>query len=696
MSTTPTNKDSNAPGDKDPIKEVRERIIQLAREIEELSKSGAPPKTFFAEFLKRVVGAVGARAGAIWLRSDANRLELLVEQNLDKIGFNNNPRALAANQKLLTDVLSNGQACTHQPGETTAELPTEDMLVLAALQQNKDVVGVVQIFQRSDTPKQARPGFLQFVEQMTGYACRYLDRQANQQQAHNMAVGQVAEEFEQFVLQLHKTLDFKDVAFTAANDGRLLVGADRLSVAVLDGKKTVIRAISGQESVNQRANLVRKMTDLAHDVISSKENLTYTGKIDSLPPKIEKSLGDFVQESGSRMVLVIPVFEPDPLVKKDDEGLREKEKIRKPVGGLIVEQVSESQPKPGVQEKSELIGEHVGAAITNAKRYHRIFLMPLWRSIGKMLGFLEGRNGLKVALGFAALLLVILSLFLFTWDYRVEGDGKLMPVVQADVFAPWAGEVIEIKVESGQRVQKDDVLLVIQNKELEQQLSGAITDANEKEELSSALLSQIRQLATIPEQRSQVLELRGKLEQTKAELRGLTEQIAILTERKERLTVTAPISGIVSTFQIEQLLRNRPVERGQMLLEIKDDTGEWRLELNVKENRMGHLLDAQKAAGKTDLPIEFVLATDSEKTFTGRLSDRPEEMASRVHPSEDKSSVILIFAKFDKEQLGGRGTRIGAEVRAKINCGQKPLGYVLFGDVIEFVQKYFWLSWPKN
>lgn len=682
MSTTPT--------DKDPIKEVRERIIQLAREIEELSKSNVPPKTFFTEFLRRIVGAVGARAGAIWLRSDANRLELLVEQNLDKTGFNNNPRALAANQKLLTDVLSNGQACTHQPGETTAELPTEDMLVLAALQQNKEVVGVVQVFQRADTPKQARPGFLQFVEQMTGYACRYLDRQANQEQVHNVAVGQVAEEFEQFVLQLHKTLDFKDVAFTAANDGRLLVGCDRLSVAVLDGKKAVIRAISGQESVNQRANLVRKMTDLAQDVIASKENLIYTGKIDQLPPKIEKSLGDFVQESGSRMVFVIPVFEPDPLVKKDDDGGREKEKIRKAVGGIIVEQVSESQPKAGVQEKSELIGDHIGAAITNAKRYHRIFLMPLWRSIGKTLGFLEGRNGLKVALGFIGLILVCLSLVLIPWEYRVEGDGKLMPVVQADVFAPWAGEVVEIKVESGQRVQKDDVLLVIQNKELEQQLSGAETDANEKEELINSLLSQIRKL-TSPEQFAQRIELIGKLEQTKAELKGLNLQIQILSERQQRLTVTAPISGVISTFQIEQLLRNRPVERGQMLLEIKDDSGEWRLELNVQENRMGHLLDAQKMLGKTSLPVEFVLATDSEKTFDGTLSENPAEMASRVHPSEDKSSVVLVFAKFDKAQLGERGTRIGAEVRAKISCGQKSLGYVLFGDVVEFIQKYFWL-----
>ena len=34
------------------VQEVRDRIIQLAREIEEFSKSNVPPQTFFQEFLR--------------------------------------------------------------------------------------------------------------------------------------------------------------------------------------------------------------------------------------------------------------------------------------------------------------------------------------------------------------------------------------------------------------------------------------------------------------------------------------------------------------------------------------------------------------------------------------------------------------------------------------------------------------------
>jgi hypothetical protein len=668
------------------VQEVRDKIIQLAREIEEHSRSKMPPKEFFNEFLKRVVGAVGARAGVVWLRNDANRLELLHEIGLANTGFHENPNAMSANQQFLTEVLSNGQACTYHPAETSEKLPTEDMLVLAALQKNKEVVGVVEIFQRHDTPAQARPGFLQFVEQMTGYACRYLDNQGKEDPNSSLAVSKIAEDFEQFVLQLHKSLDVKEVAFTAANDGRLLVGCDRMSVAVLDGRKTVIRAISGQDSVNHRANLVRRMTKLASHVIRTNEKMEYTGKVDHLAPKVERALADFVQESGSRMVTVIPIFQPDPVIEKEDSNGRPKEKIRKAVGGIIIEQVAESQPKAGVLEKGELIADHIGAAIYNAKQYNRLFLMPLWRGLGKVFGFLEGRNGLKAALIVLALAGAIAALVMVPWDYRVEGEGRMMPVIQKDVFVPWDGEVVEIMVESGQHVEEGQLLLQIKNPDLKTQRTAAIGEYRSKEALLRTINNELtRNLRpTEPNKRN---ELEGQMKQTQEEMASLAEQIAIIEERLASLSVKAPISGVIATFQLEQLLLNRPVRRGEVLLEIKHDDGEWQLELDVEEKRMGHFLDAVKANNNDmALPVEFVLATDSESKFEGKVS----RVSTRANSSQEAGSVVMVFCEFQKDQLP-RQPRIGAEVRAKINCGEKSLGYVLFGDVVEFVQKYFWL-----
>lgn len=668
------------------VQEVRDRIIQLAREIEDHSKQNIPPKTFFQEFLKRVVAAVGARAGAVWLRNGANRLELFSELGLASTTFNENPGAMACNQKLLIEVISNGQACTYHPSETAEELPTDDMLVLAALQQNKEVVGVVEIFQRRDTPPQARPGFLQFVEQMTGYACRFLDRQAAPKVDSQISVPKVAEEFEQFILQLHRSLDVREVAVTTANDGRLLVGCDRLSVAVLDGRKTVIRAVSGQESVNQRANLIRRMTLLADKVVSSGEQMLYTGKVDHLAPQVEKALGDYVQESGSRMVIVIPFFEPDPIVEKQDDRARPKEKVRKPIGGLIIEQMAESQPKSGVLEKSELIADHVATAVFNAKSYNRIFLMPLWRGIGRCLRFLEGRNGLKALLVLLALIGAGTALVLIPYDYRVEGQGRLMPIVQKDVFAPWDGEVVEILVQSGERVKAGQTLLKIRNPDMNQQLTAALGELDSKRALRASLSAEHSRIPGGSDNEARKTEIEGRYWQTAAEIESLEQQIKILTERIAQLDVKSPINGLVSTFQIEQLLLNRPVKRGEVLLEVKDDTSGWHLELEVEEKRMGHFVDAQKAAKKPNLPVEYVLVTDSEKKFQGEVI----KVDTRTNSSQESGSVVVVHSSLNVDDLP-RDPRIGAEVRAKINCGKKSLGYVLFGDVYEFIQKYLWL-----
>ncbi len=671
----------------DDIHNVRDRIIQLAREIEELSHSNVRAEMFFGEFLKRVVAAVGARAGAVWMVNGSNQLELLCEQGLHNTGYFDNPDAELRNRRLMSDVLSNGKACTYSPGDrSNTELPTDDLLVLAAVQRQKRCVGVVEIFQRTDTPQQARPGFLQFIEQMCGYACRYLDQQSEVKSA--LPSSELADKFERFVLQLHRSLDVREVAATAANDGRLLIDCDRLSIAVQYGKKTVVKSISGQDSVNRRANLVVMMEAMASKVIAMREPLVYSGKSQQLAPQVERPLADYVQESGSRMVMVAPMFETEPLIdtQDDKQAARPKEKKRVPIGGLIVEQVSESQPKSGLEDRVELIRDHVAAALTNAKAHRRLFLMPLWQFLGRQLRWLEGRNLLKTTVVLAALITVILSLVFVPKDYTVEGEGQLMPVNQIEVFAPWNATVEELKVDSNDDVTKDQPLMKLRNEELDEQLTVAKGERDGERELLIALEVQQEEASRKSDRENQA-RLDTEVEKAKIKIRASEELVEILETRYLRTNVKSPIDGKIATFQLTQRLLDRPVNRGEVLLEIKDGTGPWRLELEVEEHRMGHILRAQKKLGTKRLEVEFVLATDTPSSFYGFL----EKIATRSNASEASStSVIQVFVTVDRKELADN-LRIGAEVQAKINCGTRSLGYYLFGDVVEFVQKYFWL-----
>ena len=152
---------------------------------------------------------------------------------------------------------------------------------------------------------------------MTGHASRFLERRQTEATKPGDSSTFLAE-FEQFILQLQRGEDVPEVAATAANDGRQLLGCDRLSVAVHKGRKTSIVAISGQDEVNARANLTRAMAAIAARIIELREPITFSGRIENLPPQIEEPLGNFIHESGSRLVKLIPLIEPEPLIDRDD------------------------------------------------------------------------------------------------------------------------------------------------------------------------------------------------------------------------------------------------------------------------------------------------------------------------------------------------------------------------------------------
>ncbi len=660
--------------------QTRDRVLQLAREIEELSHASVPPQTFFQQFLDLLVRALGAGAGAVWSLS-GGRLNLVTEIGLANLGFKDNPQAHALNQRLLSDVMAGGQACTHAPDESSVPLPTPNLIILSALHANKESVGVVEIFQRADAPKEARPGYLQFVEQMTGYASRYLE-----QQRAGKSTGDSSkfwDDFEQYVLQLQRSLDVTEVASMAVNDGRLLLGCDRVSVAVKRGKKVSIKAVSGEDVVNARSNLIRAMVKLVEKIMVMRERVSYTGKVQDLAPQIEEPLANFIQESGSRMVIVVPLFESEPLVESDEKA-EERKKVedrRKAIGCLVVEQVSESHPQPGLIDRIDLVVDHVAAALHNAQTHQRLFLLPMWQFFGACLEWFHGRKLAKTLAVLAAVSAFAAAMVSVPWDYRVEAKGRLMPVIQREVFATWNGEAVDIFVEGGQRVQQGQPLVRLRNDQLEADLVATKNQLNEKNKLLLTLIAQRDNGGS----REDLIQVVGRIVETRIEVKGIAEQRKILQRRKDLLTVRAPIDGVVATFQVKQLLKNRPVRQGEILLEVMDDTGDWRLELEVEEHRMGHIIRAQEKLNNKNLPVEFILATKTEATYYGEL----DELGTRSQKNQELGSVVPVLVSINEADLPKR--RIGAEVRAKITCGKRCLGYVLFGDVIEFLQKHFWL-----
>lgn len=676
------------------LRRVREKVMQLAREIETMSGEDIPPQTFFSEFLTRVVTAIGAKAGAVWM-NEGGQLALVAEHALEETGLKEIPGAMQTNQKLLIDVLQTGEAktITHNQG---VELPTEHVMVLSALHKEKDCVGVVQLFQRADVPDKARSGYMQFLEQMCGYASRYLEgKRRNADMSADMK-SKWWTDFEQFTLRIQRSLEEQEVADASASDGRPLLDCDRLSVVTKKGSKVKVRAVSGQSTVNARANLVVAMKKLARRVIDMGETLVYTGRMEGLAPQIEKPLAEFVQESGSRLVLMVPLYQSDELVREQGEDADRKRKLKKPkaIGCLVVEQVGESEPAPELERRAELLADHIGAATWNARQHGRIFGRSIFKFMGTVLEWFQGK---KLAITMAVLA-VIASLVAagkyIEMDYPVEADGKLMPVRQFAVFAQSDGTIDRILVEPNAadefRVEEQQPLLHMTNEELDTEIATAKVQLNTQIELAAnnkQESTRIRAEVATDQVKQRLSDLKIALIKIQTDQKIAETKLNKLLERRARkLTVRSPSKGLIADFKRMDILIDRPVKAGDHLFDVMDDDpkAEWHLELLVEEKRMGHLLRTIRERGDINIPGTFTMISMPDGK---RLKCHLETIATRSTTDSELGTAFELICVAD-EDLPVQ--RIGTEVTVRLECGKCTLAFYLFGDIVEFVQRQFW------
>ena len=684
--------------------------------------SSNPPLTA-ADFLRQLLGELNSSIGGIWV-GGGGQLAPLVLQGLEESGLLSGTDGRQFLARIVVDTLSQGRSQTFDTeGLIEPKAFGHATIFVVPLLFPEGRHGVVLVADRPNLPQQQRLGVLRHIE----ISCQELTRQLalaatsppvepsvspGLQHAHagpsmapavgatsqisapqvsavptNSSTRHVADPkmVMDYLLSLQRSLDLNEVANVAVNDGRILLGVDRVSLAMRHGRKTRIKAVSGQESVHPRGNLIRALNELTDKVIKSGEPFRYDGSIGNIPQQLEEPLADFIQESGTRFLLIVPLLEPERLVKPEEPmggSGRKKPVEREKIGALVVEQMQSSQPSTQLKGTLDSVVDHIAAAAHNARSHSTIFLLPVWRSIGRFFEWLRGRR-----LAIAAAILALLgaagaALVLVPWDYRVDGTGRLMPVTQREVFAPWDGQVDELFVEGGEHVEKDQPLLTLNNDELRADLAKVESEIQEKQKLLHSLKAQAED-AEKKGNTDDKLKAKGKALETQVEIEGARRQKEILQDRIKKLTVLAPIAGIVTTFQVQQLLENRPVKRGDVLLQVMDEKGDWQLELEIAEHRVGRILKAQQDLGP-NLPIEYRLLTSPESSFQATLNS----LATRTVTAEEVGSVLEARAFLDNSQLPSLA--IGADVRARIGCGKSSLGDVLFGDVVEFIQKYLW------
>jgi multidrug efflux pump subunit AcrA (membrane-fusion protein) len=134
---------------------------------------------------------------------------------------------------------------------------------------------------------------------------------------------------------------------------------------------------------------------------------------------------------------------------------------------LIIEQIEDSRPREGLPQRIEVVSEHSAIALANVREHNELFLMPVWRAIGKARWVTEARQlPWTITIGVATLA-VLLILFLWPANFELTAKGKLQPAVRREVFANMDGEVTQVLVKHGDMVKKGQVLAEMRNTELQ-------------------------------------------------------------------------------------------------------------------------------------------------------------------------------------------------------------------------------------
>ncbi|HLJ11279.1 MAG TPA: HlyD family efflux transporter periplasmic adaptor subunit, partial [Planctomycetaceae bacterium] len=237
------------------------------------------------------------------------------------------------------------------------------------------------------------------------------------------------------------------------------------------------------------------------------------------------------------------------------------------------------------------------------------------------------------------------------------------------------------RTDHGRECHEGDVLVVMTKSQLEFETSRVLGETQTaRKRLAGVQASRLDLAPQTAADREKYNQLTADEEEVQELLRSLEQQHQMLNIQRDELVVRSPLDGQVVTWNVRQSLEARPVERGQILMQIADLSGPWVLEVEVADDRMGHVLAAREKFGP-NLAVSFMLATEPGIVYQGAIEE--VALATDVRPPE--KAHVLITVGLDRAQISQK--RPSATAVSRIHCGRRSVGFVWFHNLWEILQK---------
>jgi hypothetical protein len=451
-----------------------------------------------------------------------------------------------------------------------------------------------------------------------------------------------------------------------AEETRLLLGCDRAWIVEVWGESVAALAVSSAPLVERRGELACRLEGVVHSAMTARRRGGVAAAGTDLRSLVDPAVCQpYFDLARVRDLCLIP------LPREPDE----------PLGELIGIVVCENFDRPCLLPRvgPALVQRCGGSVMQQILRSHR----PFWRRLSN----LEKSAWRRVFQNWRARLCATAALLLLCpIPFRITAEGELQPVDQLRLFAPEDSVVTDVLVEHGVQVEAGQLLLRLRSSRLEldqQRIDGELLAARER--LAGLETSRLGG------QSSEDRGLRGGSTALAGEEAGLREQVASLVRQSQSLATQAAaleirpsVPGRILTWDPAPRLQARPVQRGQLLLELGSGAEGWRLDLWVSGSQARHL-------------PESLHPSDHSRTCSFRRRSVPGFRGmARLHTVANVSDIdshgetrVRLEARIEGD--GSETFRPGESVTAEIFCGLRPIVYTLFPDLLDSCRR--WISW---
>ncbi len=670
----------------------------------QLARSAAAPEEFYRTVLNESVRALAATGGVVWLRSASGAFQPVVQISWPSGEFAHDDAMRRGHESLLTEAAADGRVVTVAPHSERQDAdghnPTDHVLILGPVKATTDgsltnwrdrtvptgprgngaTLAIIELLARHDASPATYRGCEQFLTAICELAADYhsfrdLRRLRLDEDYHTQLIG--------LARLTHRQLELSETAYAVANEGRRVVGCDRLSVLAARGRRCRLWATSGVSRVERRSGAARRLEQLAELVRRTDEPAFYVdGVSDALPPVVE-ALEQHAEESHARQVAAVPLPRPDNAERDDRErSVQRTRRQRKLAQFILVAEQFDAREGELSRDRLVEVGEVCATALYNALEFDRLPFGWLLRPLGVVRQQLTAHLPRSLVV-LAAVAAAAAALVFIPADFNIEAPGTLQPIVRRDVFAPRGGIVDEVLVAHGADVALGQPLVQMRDPSLDLELKRVDGEMETAQRQLDAVRATRTNRAVRDADPADAYRLSAEERELEQRLTNSRRELELLKQEREQLVVNSPITGRVLTWDVGGRLAARPVERGEVLLTVADLSAEWQLELDVPDDRIGYVVAAQQEL-QPALPVRFRLSSDDREQHLGHIAEICQMAEVAAPEGAAPSPTVLVKVALDSldvSDAGGRELRPGVSARAQIACGRRPVGYVWLHDI---------------